>query len=41
MLDKVMVSTIWDSGMVDTHAYDCTNIRGVVVNQNINRNHLL
>ena len=41
MLDKVTVSTIRDTGMVDTHAYNCTNRRCVVVNQNTNRNHLL
>ena len=41
MLDKVTVSTIWDTGMVDTHAFNCTNRRCVVVNHNTKRNHLL
>ena len=41
MLDKVTVSTIWDTGMVDTHALNCTNRRCVVVNHNTKRNHLL
>ena len=41
MLDKVTMSTIRDTGMVGTHAYNCANRRCVVVNQNTNRNHLL